>query len=176
MLDAFRTLAVCLPPEIRAKFKQIQSLAAAYGVPPRPDRGTLSNSGFLVFIMATSKMTFSVHEPLAVQFLRRATSRDRSGFGTEAVAARLEERDIALIRACEIANEDLSAKVLDERRRAAIVVPVSSSTETVLEGCCLDGIMALQLLMPLPMVPDNLGCRARVFPTRKPATASDIGS
>jgi hypothetical protein len=58
-------------------------------------------------IMATRKMTFSVPEPLAVQFLRRVASRDRSRFVSEAVAARLEERDAALIRACEIANQDL---------------------------------------------------------------------
>jgi hypothetical protein len=51
-------------------------------------------------------MTFSVPELLAVQFLRRIASRDRSRFVSEAVAARLEERDAALIRACEMANQD----------------------------------------------------------------------
>ena len=56
--------------------------------------------------MATRKMTFSVPELLAVQFLRRIASRDRSRFVSEAVAARLEERDAALIRACEMANQD----------------------------------------------------------------------
>jgi hypothetical protein len=35
-----------------------------------------------------------------------ATSGDRSHFVSEAVAARLEERDMALIRACEIADQD----------------------------------------------------------------------
>ena len=53
------------------------------------------------------KMTFSVPEPLAAQFLRRVASRDRSRFVSEALAARLQERDVALIRACEIANQDL---------------------------------------------------------------------
>lgn len=52
------------------------------------------------------KMTFSVPEPVAVELLRRVASRDRSRFVSEAVAARLGERDIALIRACEIANRD----------------------------------------------------------------------
>ena len=56
--------------------------------------------------MATRKMTFSVPEQLAVQFLRRVASRDRSRFVSEALAARLEARDAALIRACEIANQD----------------------------------------------------------------------
>lgn len=56
--------------------------------------------------MATRKMTFSVPEPLAVQFLRRVASRDRSRFVSEALAARLEACDAAMIRACEIANQD----------------------------------------------------------------------
>ncbi len=53
------------------------------------------------------KMTFSVPEPLAAQLIRRVASRDRSRFVSEALAARLEERDVALIRACEMANQDL---------------------------------------------------------------------
>lgn len=56
--------------------------------------------------MAVRKMTFSVPEPLAAQFLRRVPSRDRSRFVSEALAARLEARDLDLIRACEIANQD----------------------------------------------------------------------
>jgi hypothetical protein len=56
--------------------------------------------------MATRKMTFSVPEPLAGQFLRRVASRDRSRFVSEALAARLAERDLQLIRACEAANQD----------------------------------------------------------------------
>ena len=56
--------------------------------------------------MATRKMTFSIPEPLAAQFLRKVASRDRSRFVSEALAARLKECDVALIRACEIANRD----------------------------------------------------------------------
>ena len=52
------------------------------------------------------KMTFSVPESLALQLLRRVGSRDRSRFVSDAVAAKLEARDVALIRACEIANQD----------------------------------------------------------------------
>jgi hypothetical protein len=58
---------------------------------------------------ATKKMTFSVPEPLAVDFLRRVASRDRSHFVSEALAARLKECDLELIRACEIANRDVDA-------------------------------------------------------------------
>ena len=56
--------------------------------------------------MAMRKMTFSVPEPLAAQFLSRVASRDRSRFVSEALVARLAECDAALIRACEIANRD----------------------------------------------------------------------
>ena len=63
--------------------------------------------------MATRKMTFSVPEPLAEQFLRRVASRDRSRFVSEALAARLKERDVALTRACEIANQDLDVAEIE---------------------------------------------------------------
>ncbi len=64
--------------------------------------------------MATRKMTFSVPEPLAVEFLRRVISRDRSRFVSEALAARLKERDAALIRACEVANRDLDVAEIEK--------------------------------------------------------------
>ena len=64
-------------------------------------------------IMATRKMTFSVPEPLAEQLLRRVASRDRSRFVSEALAARLKERDVALTRACEIANQDLDVAEIE---------------------------------------------------------------
>jgi Arc/MetJ-type ribon-helix-helix transcriptional regulator len=64
--------------------------------------------------MAMRKMTFSVPEPLADQFLRRVSSRDRSRFVSEALAARLQERDTALIRACELANQDLDVAEIEK--------------------------------------------------------------
>jgi len=60
------------------------------------------------------KMTFSVPEPLALEFLHRVASRDRSRFVSEALAARLEERDAALIRACEIANQDMDVAEIEK--------------------------------------------------------------
>ena len=77
-----------------------------------------SHSGFLAFwyygIMAMRKMTFSVPEAIAIQLQRRVASRDRSRFVSEAVAARLEERDAALIRACEVANQDLDVTEIEK--------------------------------------------------------------
>lgn len=64
--------------------------------------------------MAVKKMTFSVPEQLAARLFRSVASRDRSRFVSEALAARLEERDAALIRACEIANQDIDVAQTEE--------------------------------------------------------------
>ena len=64
--------------------------------------------------MAVRKMTFSVPEPLAAQFLRRVASRDRSRFISEALAALLRERDLELVRACETANQDLDVAEIEK--------------------------------------------------------------
>jgi len=64
--------------------------------------------------MAMRKMTFSVPEPLAAQFLRRVASRDRSRFVSEALAARLRERDLELIRSGETANQDLDVAEIEK--------------------------------------------------------------
>jgi len=58
-------------------------------------------------------MTFSVPEALAVQFLSRVASRDRSRFVSEALAARLRERDLELASACETANQDLDVAEIE---------------------------------------------------------------
>ncbi len=49
-----------------------------------------------------------------MQFLSRISSRDRSRFVSEALAARLDERDAALIRACEVANQDLDVAEIEQ--------------------------------------------------------------
>ncbi len=68
-------------------------------------------------------MTFSMPEPLAAQFMQRVPSRDRSKFVSDALSARLAERDQNLIRACEIANGDLDLMTL-EKDFDAILDPV----------------------------------------------------
>ncbi len=74
--------------------------------------------------MAVRKMTFSVPETLALQFLSRVPSRDRSRFVSEALAARLEQRDLELIRSCEIANQNLDVAEI-EKEFAGIGDPVA---------------------------------------------------
>ncbi len=56
--------------------------------------------------MASRKMTFTIAEEVAEQFLRRVPARDRSRYVTGAIAAKLHEREDELIRACAIANSD----------------------------------------------------------------------
>jgi hypothetical protein len=56
--------------------------------------------------MAARKMTFSIPDSLAREFLRSVPAQERSSYVAEAMAARLRKQDDALIRACEIANRD----------------------------------------------------------------------
>ncbi len=56
--------------------------------------------------MASRKMTFTIPEDVAAQFVHRIPARDRSRYVAQAIAARLREREERMIRACEIANAD----------------------------------------------------------------------
>ena len=63
--------------------------------------------------MATRKITFTVPEEIAGQLMRRVPSRDRSRYITEAITAKLREREQRLIRACESANADLDVLAIE---------------------------------------------------------------
>jgi len=165
---------------------------------------------------------------LAVQFLRRVASRDRSRFVSEALAARLEARDVELIRACEIANQDLdvaeiekefdgnrrrngrtmevipergdiwwvaldpvlgseirktrpcvviSVKVLNERRRTVIVLPLSSSPKAsppILIPVSCDGHPAVAVTDKVRAVAkERLGGRLGAVTTEEMAALED---
>ena len=56
--------------------------------------------------MASRKMTFTLPENIAVQFLKRVPSRRRSRYVADALAQRLDSHEQDLIRACESANRD----------------------------------------------------------------------
>ena len=64
--------------------------------------------------MATRKMTFTIPQDLAEQFLRRVPARDRSRYVTEAIAAKLREREQRLIRACEVANNTADVLTIEQ--------------------------------------------------------------
>lgn len=56
--------------------------------------------------MPSRKMTFTLPEDLAAQLLKHVAARDRSRYVTDAIAAKLRDREARLIRACQIANSD----------------------------------------------------------------------
>ena len=64
--------------------------------------------------MASRKMTFTIPEDLASQFLHHVTARDRSRYVSEAIAAKLREREQRMIRACEVANGDAEVLAIEK--------------------------------------------------------------
>jgi metal-responsive CopG/Arc/MetJ family transcriptional regulator len=61
--------------------------------------------------MAMRKLTFTLPEDLATEFLRRIPPSNRSRYVATAIAAKLREREEQLVRACEAANS--SADILN---------------------------------------------------------------
>jgi hypothetical protein len=64
--------------------------------------------------MATRKMTFTIPDDLAGQFLKRVPARDRSHYVAEAIRTKLSEREQQFIHACEIANADPDVLALEQ--------------------------------------------------------------
>ena len=64
--------------------------------------------------MAKRKLTFTLPEDLATEFLRRIPPSNRSRYVAAAITAKLREREEQLVRACEVANS--SADILDIER------------------------------------------------------------
>lgn len=54
--------------------------------------------------MASRKMTFTLPQDLAAEFLLRVPASLRSQYVATAIADRLQEREAQLVRACEAAN------------------------------------------------------------------------
>ena len=63
--------------------------------------------------MASRKMTFTLPEELAVQFLRRVPARDRSRYVAQALAEQLAAKERQMVLACEIANQDPGLAALE---------------------------------------------------------------
>ena len=59
-------------------------------------------------------MTFTLPEELARQFVRRVPARERSRYLSEALHARLSERDQLLLQACVAANNDPEVRAIEE--------------------------------------------------------------
>lgn len=80
--------------------------------------------------MATRKMTFTLPEEVVAQLIRRIPARDRSRYVTQAIAARLREREERLIQACETANADREVQAIEsewEALRDEIAEPWSNA-------------------------------------------------
>jgi metal-responsive CopG/Arc/MetJ family transcriptional regulator len=64
--------------------------------------------------MAMRKMTFTLPDQLADQFVKRVPAQERSRYIAEALSEKLTKRERRLIRACEIANQSLDIASLEQ--------------------------------------------------------------
>src|SRR5579859_1053017 len=64
--------------------------------------------------MATRKMTFTIPEDIAQQFVRRVPARQRSLYLAQALKEKLSARERILARACAIANEDPEVRAIEK--------------------------------------------------------------
>jgi len=64
--------------------------------------------------MAARKMTFSIPEGLAREFLRTVGPRNRSKYVAGALARRLKAEEASLARACDVANSSEDVRAIEE--------------------------------------------------------------
>ena len=69
--------------------------------------------------MATRKMTFTIPEEVVTPFLRAVPSNRRSKFVADALRRKLQEREEALIAACDAVNADPELNLLMDDWQAA---------------------------------------------------------
>ena len=63
--------------------------------------------------MPTRKLTFTLPQDLATEFLRQVPASLRSRYVATAIAAKLREREEQLIRACEAANNATDVREIE---------------------------------------------------------------
>jgi len=63
--------------------------------------------------MATRKLTFTLPQDLALEFLRRVPASLRSQYVAKAIADKLREREEQLVRACEAANNSSDVREIE---------------------------------------------------------------
>ena len=63
--------------------------------------------------MPRRKLTFTLPQELAVEFLRRVPSSLRSQYVAAAIADKLREREEQLVRACETANNSTDVREIE---------------------------------------------------------------
>ena len=63
--------------------------------------------------MPSRKLTFTLPQDLATEFLRRVPASLRSQYVATAIADKLREREEQLIRACEVANNSTDVREIE---------------------------------------------------------------
>ena len=63
--------------------------------------------------MASRKLTFTLPQDLATEFLRRVPASSRSQYVATAIAAKLREREEQLAQACEAANNSADIRAIE---------------------------------------------------------------
>ena len=63
--------------------------------------------------MPTRKLTFTLPQDLAAEFLRRVPASLRSQYVATAIADKLREREAQLVRACEAANNSSDVREIE---------------------------------------------------------------
>lgn len=63
-------------------------------------------------------MTFSLPQPLAEKFVQRVAPRERSKYVAAALEQSLRRREAALVRACQLANQDPEAAAIEREMDA----------------------------------------------------------
>ena len=63
--------------------------------------------------MRSRKLTFTLPQDLAIEFLRRVPASLRSQYVATAIADKLREREQQLVRACEAANNSIDVREIE---------------------------------------------------------------
>jgi len=63
--------------------------------------------------MASKKLTFTLPQDLANEFLRRVPTSQRSQYVSIAISDKLREREQQLVRACELANNSTDVREIE---------------------------------------------------------------
>lgn len=63
--------------------------------------------------MVSKKITFTLPQDLAAEFLRRVPASQRSQYAATAISDKLREREQQLVRACELANNSTDVREIE---------------------------------------------------------------
>src|ERR1700685_210592 len=64
--------------------------------------------------MGSRKMTFTLPEDLAAQFVRRIPARERSRYLAIGLSEKLSARDRLLVEACQVANDNSEVRAIEK--------------------------------------------------------------